>query len=181
VAAEPTGPPEVEIIEVGVERLDDIGSLWRAMHDNDSEVVGEAREVTPLRSSQSSWRRRRVEFESWIRAGEGHLLIAEHDGSPAGFAFYRICRGDLSFETDERMGELEALSVEPDLRRWGLGSLLMEAVEERLAAAGIEFMGLAIISGNADALRFYERWGIVPSHVRCLGRILPGNDPAEAD
>ena len=117
MAAEPTGPPEVEIIEVGVERLDDIGALWRAMHDNDSEVVGEAREVTPLRSSQSSWRRRRVEFESWIRAGEGHLLIAEHDGSPAGFAFYRICRGDLSFETDERMGELcgrYGLDMDPD-------------------------------------------------------------------
>ena len=114
-----------------------------------------------------------------MRAGEGWLLIAERDGSPVGFAFFRVCEGDLSFETDERMGELEALSVEPELRRWGVGSLLMEGVEQRLTAADIEFIGLAVVSGNADALRFYERWGIVPSQVRCLGRILPrtGDQP----
>jgi GNAT superfamily N-acetyltransferase len=70
------------------------------------------------------------------------------------------------------MGELEALSVEPELRRWGIGSLLMEDVERRLAAAGVGFIGLAVIAGNEDALRFYERWGMVPSHVRCLGRTL---------
>jgi hypothetical protein len=26
---------------------------------------------------------------------------------------------------------------------------------------------------DEDALRFYKRWGIVPSHIRCLGRTLP--------
>ncbi len=108
-----------------------------------------------------------------MRAGQGRLLIAERDGSPVGFAFFRVCKGDLSFETGERMGELEALSVKPELRRWGVGSLLMEGVEQRLTAAGIEFIGLAVVSGNNDALRFYERWGIVPSEVRCLGRLLP--------
>jgi len=114
-----------------------------------------------------------------MRAGEGRLLIAERDGSPVGFAFFRVCEGDASFDTGERMGELEALSVEPELRRWGVGSLLMEGVEQRLTAADIAFIGLAVVSGNADALRFYERWGIVPSEVLCLGRILPrtGDQP----
>jgi len=107
--------------------------------------------------------------------GDAWLLIAERDGSPVGFAFFRICEGDWSFETDERMGELEALSVEPELRRWGIGSLLMEEVERRLAAAGIGFIGLAVIAGNEDALRFYKRWGMAPSYVRCLGRTLRGD------
>ena len=173
MTAKPTGPPEIEIIEAGEERLDDVESLWRDMHDFHAEVAGEARKVAPFRPSEDSWQRRRGEFADWMRAGEGRLLIAERDGSPVGFAFFRVCEGDLSFETDERMGELEALSVEPELRRWGVGSLLMEGVERRLTTAGIEFIGLAVVSGNADALRFYERWGIVPSQVRCLGRILP--------
>lgn len=179
MTAKPTGPPEVEIIEAGKERLDDIESLWRDMHDYHAEVVGEARNVAPFRPSEDSWHRRRGEFEEWMRAGEGWLLIAERDGSPVGFAFFRVCEGDLSFETDERIGELEALSVEPELRRWGVGSLLMEGVEQRLTSAGIGFIGLAVVFGNADALRFYERWGIVPSEVRCLGRILPrtGDQP----
>ena len=179
MTAWPTGPPEVEIIEAGEERLDDIESLWREMHDYHAEVVGEARNVAPFRSSADSWLRRRGEFEGWMRTSEGRLLIAERDGSPVGFAFFRLCEADLSFETGERRGELEALSVEPELRRWGVGSLLMEAVEQRLTTAGIEFIGLAVISGNADALRFYERWGIVPSEVRCLGRLLP--QPAVSD
>ncbi len=169
----PTGPPEVEIVEAGEERLADIGKLWRDMHDYHAEVVDEAREVAPFRPSELAWQRRRGEFEDWMRAGEGRLLIAERDGSPVGFAFFRVCEGDLSFDTGERIGELEALSVDPELRRWGVGSLLMEAVEKSLTAAGIEFIGLAVVSGNADALRFYDRWGIVPSQVRCLGRILP--------
>lgn len=173
MTAKPPGPPEVEIVEAGEQRLAEIGGLWRDMHDYHAEVVDEAREVAPLRGAEDAWQRRQDEFRDWMRVGEGHLLIAEREGSPVGFAFFRVCRGDPGFDTGERVGELEALSVDPELRRWGVGSLLMEAVEQRLAAAGIGFIGLAVVSGNVDALRFYDRWGIVPSQIRCLGRILP--------
>lgn len=172
--ADQTGPPEVKIVEAGTERLEDVESLWRAMHDYHAEVAGEAREVAPFRNAEDSWQRRRTEFEDWMREGAGWLLIAEREGSPVGFAFFRIGQSDWSFETNERMGELEALSVEPELRRWGIGSLLMEQVELRLVSAGVGFIGLTVIAGNDDALRFYERWGMTPSHIRCLGRTLPG-------
>lgn len=172
--AEHTGPPEVEIVEAGAERLDDVAPLWRTMHEYNAEVASDARKDAPFRRAEDSWRRRRDEFERWMHAGDAWLLIAEHDGSPVGFAFFRICDGDWSFDTSGRMGELEALSVEPGLRRWGIGSLLMEEVVRRLAAEGIGFLGLAVIAGNEDALRFYERWGMAPSHVRCLGRTVPG-------
>ncbi len=174
MAADQTGPPEVEIVEAGPERLDDVESLWRAMHEYHAEVAGEVRDVVPFRRAEDSWQLRRGEFDRWMRDGDAWLLIAEREGSPVGFAFFRITEGDWGFETDDRMGELEALSVEPELRRWGIGSLLMEQVERRLAAAGVGFIAFAVVAGNEDALRFYERWGIVPSHVRCLGRTLPG-------
>jgi len=177
MSAQLTGPPEVEIVEAGAERLDEVASLWRAMHEYDAEVAGEAREIAPLRRAEGSWRRRRDALERSMRAGDAWLLIAEREGSPVGFAFVRIRDGDRSFETGERMGELEALSVEPELRRWGVGSLLMEELERRLAAAGIGFIGLAVIAGNEDALRFYRRWGMVPSHIRCLGRTLSDGGP----
>jgi GNAT superfamily N-acetyltransferase len=166
------GPPEVQIVEAGAERLDHLESLARAMHEHNGEVAGAVSEVVSFRPAEDFWQRRRIEFERWMRAGEGWLLIAEREGSPVGFAFIRICESDWGFETDERMGELEALSVEPELRRWGIGSLLMEAVEQRLAAAGVDFIGLSVVTGNEDALRLYRRWGIVPSHIRCLGRIV---------
>jgi ribosomal protein S18 acetylase RimI-like enzyme len=174
MTAEQAGPPEVEIVEAGAERLDDLESLWRAMHASNAEIAGEVCEVAPFRRAEDSWRRRRAEFKRWMGAGDAWLLIAEREGSPVGFAFFRICDGDWSFETNGRMGELEALSVEPELRRWGIGSLLMEEVERRLAAAGVGFIGLAVIAGNEEALRLYRRWGMAPSYVRYLGRTLPG-------
>ena len=174
MTAEHTEPPQVEIIEARADRLDDVASLWRAMHDYHAEVAGEAREVAPFRRAEDSWQRRRGDFERWMRAGDAWLLIAEREGSPVGFAFFRLSAGYWSFETNERIGELEALSVEPELRRWGIGSLLMEEVERRLAAAGVGFIGLTVIAGNEDALRFYARWGLAQSHVRCLGRTLSG-------
>jgi GNAT superfamily N-acetyltransferase len=172
--ADQKGPPEVEIVDAGVERLDHVESLWRAMHEYHAGLAGEAREVPPFRDAADSWQRRRADFERWMGEGEAWLLIAEREGSPVGFAFFRICDSDWSFETNERMGELEALSVEPELRRWGIGSLLMEQLELRLAAAGVGFIALNVIAGNEDALRFYERWRIVPAHIRCLGRMPPG-------
>ncbi|MEZ5075422.1 MAG: GNAT family N-acetyltransferase [Solirubrobacterales bacterium] len=177
-APRPAGPPEVEIAEVGAERLDDIERLWCDMHEHDA-AVGGVRDIAPFRAAGDAWRRGRGRFESWMAAGTGRLLIAERDGSPVGFAFFRTCAGDPGFATGERMAELVALSVEPELRRWGVGSLLMEAVEDRLSAAGIDHIALNVVSGNDDALRFYERWGILPSHVRCLGRVMPpaGDDP----
>jgi hypothetical protein len=58
VTAEHTGPPEVEIIEATAERLDDVESLWRAMHEYHAEVAGEAvREVAPFRRAEDSWQR----------------------------------------------------------------------------------------------------------------------------
>lgn len=169
----PAGPPEVEIAEVGIERLDDIEELWCEMHEHDAAVVGDVRDVAPVRAAADAWRRGRGELEGWMAAGTGRLLCAERNGSPVGFAFYRICDGDPGFATGESMAELVALSVEPELRRWGVGSLLMEAVEDRLGAAGIGHIALNVVTGNDDALRFYERWGIRPSHVRCLGRVIP--------
>lgn len=172
MTAQLTGPPEVEIVEAGAERLDDVEPLWGSMQEHHAEVAGDVRNVAPLRQAADSWRRRLGEFERWMGEGDAWLLIAEGEGSPAGFAFFRIRDAGWGFETDERVGELEALSVKPELRRWGIGSLLMEEVERRLVAAGVGFIELAVIAGNDDALRFYERWGMAPSQVRCLGRTI---------
>lgn len=168
-AKRPAGPPEVEIAEGGAERLGEIEGLWRQMHEHDAAVGTSAR----FRPAAEAWRRSYSDFERWMRAETGRLLIAEQEGSPVGFAFFRVRDADPGFATGERMAELVALSVEPELRRWGVGSLLMEAVEDRLSAAGIAHIALNVVSGNDSALRFYERWGILPTHVRCLGRIVP--------
>ena len=68
------------------------------MHEYHAEVAGEAREITPIRRAEDSWQRRRADFERWMRASDAWLLIAEREGSPVGFAFFRICDGDWTCE-----------------------------------------------------------------------------------
>ena len=94
MTADHPGPPEVRIVEASGDRLDDVASLWRAMHEYHADVAGEAREVTPFRCAEDAWQRRRGDFERWMGAGDAWLLIAEHEGLPVGFAFFRICDGD---------------------------------------------------------------------------------------
>ena len=91
MTAEQTGPPEVEIIEATAERLDDVEPLWRAMHEYDAEVAGEAREVAPLRRAEDSWQQRRGEFERWMRAGD-----ARSEERRVGKECLRLCRSRWS-------------------------------------------------------------------------------------
>jgi [ribosomal protein S18]-alanine N-acetyltransferase len=56
-------------------------------------------------------------------------------------------------------GHIITIDVAPTARRSGVGSLLLRAVEERLAAAGIESVGLETAVDNIAALSFYKRHG----------------------
>lgn len=64
--------------------------------------------------------------------------------------------------TDRRPGalawRLRGMAVEPALHGSGVGSLLLDAAVERLAAAGVEVLWA---DGRDTALRFYERHGWV--------------------
>jgi [ribosomal protein S18]-alanine N-acetyltransferase len=56
-------------------------------------------------------------------------------------------------------GHVITIDVAPKARRSGVGSLLLRAVEERLAAAGIDTVGLETAVDNLAALSFYKRHG----------------------
>jgi GNAT superfamily N-acetyltransferase len=166
-------PPHIEIVSAPRDRLEEVSALWQAMHEYHAELIPASAKSVPLRSSEDAWRIRHGEFASMMEAGEAWLWIAERSSVPVGFAFARVHQGDWAYATDGEVGELEALSVEPKMRRWGIGSLLLEAVDRHLSGRGVGFIGLRVVAGNEDAMRLYERWGIVPSEVRCLGRTQP--------
>src|SRR5437764_5181902 len=51
------------------------------------------------------------------------------------------------------------LDVAPDCRLRGLGRRLMREVEASAMVAGVRWMQLHVSTGNAGAIRFYERMG----------------------
>jgi [ribosomal protein S18]-alanine N-acetyltransferase len=58
-----------------------------------------------------------------------------------------------------RTGHVITIDVAPKARRSGVGSLLLLAAEDRLAAAGIHAVGLETAVDNVSALSFYKRHG----------------------
>lgn len=80
--------------------------------------------------------------------------------------------GSVMVGYDGHRGWVYYLAVAPDRRRHGLGRTLMLAAEAWLRARGCPKIQLMVRTGNADALAFYDRLGLVPQDVVTLGRFL---------
>ncbi len=94
-------------------------------------------------------------WEQLLRdAARATLVICPHDAaSPAGFV---ACRS-------EPEAEIIGLYVDPSRWRKGLGTLLMSAALERLAAAGAQRVVVWVMRDNGRARAFYERLGFAPT------------------
>jgi ribosomal protein S18 acetylase RimI-like enzyme len=66
---------------------------------------------------------------------------------------------DNTFPVGAQYAELCSLSVAPQLRGRGIGTRLLDFVDEELARRSIEDVKVAVMVGNTDAERLYERRG----------------------
>jgi ribosomal protein S18 acetylase RimI-like enzyme len=92
------------------------------------------------------------------------VLVAERDGSVVGYAYagiegndYMVLRGPA--------GEIYDLVVDPDHRRQGVGSNLLEAVLEALAKLGAPRAVLFTAAGNDSARTLFEQSGFRPTMI----------------
>ena len=165
---------EVGIIRAGAERIDDVEPLWHAMHQHHRAVAGHLAAVAPFRSDDESWVHRRAFYERMLLARpDSFVLLAERDRRLVGYAAVAVGGTEASLVVGERVGSLESLSVLPEERGQGLGGRLMDAVFEELRRLGVEEISLAVMEGNDDAWRFYERRGLVPYLRLTIGRVPP--------
>jgi [ribosomal protein S18]-alanine N-acetyltransferase len=75
-------------------------------------------------------------------------------GGLAGFVIVHLERVGAGWR-----GYVVTLDVAEEWRRRGLAGMLMREAEARVAAAGGRWMELHVFTGNAAAIRFYERLG----------------------
>jgi GNAT superfamily N-acetyltransferase len=83
-------------------------------------------------------------------------LLAEVDGSTAGFACLRIVP---ALADDYPHATLTELYVRPVWRRCGVGRRLLESAETYARSAGVEQLVLLTGLGNAEAQAFYRALG----------------------
>lgn len=161
---------EVAIVRAGVERLDDLEPLWKALQEHHA-AVAPTLGGAAARSADESWERRREKYAKWLRDPATFFLLAERAGGPVGYAFVTIGEGSQGWAAAERVADKETLSVLPEQRGEGVGSQLMEAVEGELARLGVSELRLLVIAPNSEAIRFYERRGLATVSQVMLGRV----------
>ena len=106
------------------------------------------------------------------------LLVARLGGDVVGFASFAVEHGSL--ELDATRGHLSNLYVDPDFRNHGIGTALLEAVEDALTDRGIDVLLLEVMAENEAARRFYARQGYDDFRVT-MQRSLEGEESSEND
>ena len=93
----------------------------------------------------------------------GTVLVAEKAAQVVG-----VCQLIVFRHLQSRGGlcaEIESLHVHPDHRGAGVGAALLREAVDRARAQGCYRVQLTSNSARPDAHRFYERFGLSPSHV----------------
>ena len=147
-----------QIALAGRDRIDELRPLWLQLHHHHERVS----RVQPFVDDDTSWTMRRRGYEETFDGG-GFALLAEDERGLVGYAMVRIHDGpDDSWDLGDRYGEVWTLVVDEDARGGGLGSALLDAVDDELATRGISALVIGVMEGNDDAQRLYERRGLVP-------------------
>ncbi|HEU5432338.1 MAG TPA: GNAT family N-acetyltransferase [Thermomicrobiales bacterium] len=153
---------DATISPIGLERLDELRPLWLALHHHHRDL-GSAPLVT---DDAASWAARRDVYRTLLAEGEGFLLGAFADAELVGYAAVRFAPGpDDTFPIGERAAEIYSLVVAPEAQGRGIGSRLLNAVDELLASLGVVATSVAAMVENADAIRLYQRRGFEPREV----------------
>jgi GNAT superfamily N-acetyltransferase len=142
-----------------VENLDLVEPMWNALQEHHVQITPELDPQTPKRELGDAWRVRRAKYVHWLEDPETFVVIAEDESGPIGYAFVTVGPGYASWQTGERAGVLETLSVLPDRRSGGVGAALLEAAWNRLGELGVDDMAITTTKTNVDSHRFYERQG----------------------
>jgi ribosomal-protein-alanine N-acetyltransferase len=92
----------------------------------------------------------RGELRAYLRFPGADCLVATIRGEPIGFCLtaYR-----------ENRGHVITIDILKEYRRHGVGSRLLEAVEQRLAKCGVDEVILETATENHSAIAFWEKHG----------------------
>lgn len=161
------------IIEVPQERLHELKPLWQTLYEHQRPITPHLDDrAVPV---EQAWQTRSRVERGWLRSEpQSFVLAAQRDGRYVGYALVRVRSGAdfaASWKASDPLGELATLVVEPEMRDAGVGSALLDAVEDRLRKLGVADMLIGVITTNVDAMRLYERRGAVPFVTEMIQRL----------
>jgi len=162
---------EYELVDVTPSEIESLREAMLALHRFEA-AVQPALGHAPARDDESFWLRYRDWFVRAYRSGDGVCIAARaSDGEIIGFVFGVVKEGDLGFDTGDRVGYIEDISVLESARGAGVGRELVDAIRERFARRGLTSFKLSTVPGNDDARAFYARLGLKPAAQLLIGEV----------
>jgi ribosomal protein S18 acetylase RimI-like enzyme len=168
---------EIRIEAADVDAVDGLRELWLALHHHHAAI---APQTGAFADDETSWRIRSASYREWLAEPGSFLLVARESGRLVGYAIVRVTPTGPEW-TDtwvaaDRMAEIETLVVASELRGSGLGTRLLDAIDEELERQGIGEAIVGLVPGNRGARRLYERRGFRPRWL-ILARSDRGDRP----
>lgn len=139
--------------------------LWVGVHRQHTAVMPE---LAPYVSDRQTWAARSALYADLLARPDTVLLLARAAGELIGYGLAHVMplAGTWiadTWQTGDRIGEIETLAVAPAYRGQGIGTRLLDGLTGELAAAGVTDLVLGALPGNTEAIRLYERHGFRPA------------------
>jgi ribosomal protein S18 acetylase RimI-like enzyme len=155
----------LRIVKGSAQDVPALEPLWVAVHHVHQASMPE---LAPYVSDAETWAELSRHYEHLFEKPDTELLLAFDGDELIGYALTHVLPVEETFipdtwRTGERIGELESLSVLPSHRGQGIGTALLDAVDDAFEARGIRDVIVGALAGNVDALRLYERRGFRPT------------------
>jgi ribosomal protein S18 acetylase RimI-like enzyme len=149
----------------GAEDLHLVEPLWVAVHHRHAQSMPE---LGPYVSDAETWAIRSALYHDLLAKPDTLMLLAVDGDDAVGYGLAHVLALEDTWipdtwRTGGRIGEIESLSVLPAYRGSGLGSMMLDRLEEHLRARGAQDLILGVLPGNEDARRLYERRGYRPT------------------
>jgi len=144
-----------------VDEIASVKHLWLELTEYHWGCAPEVSALADPVDAETSWARRRAQYEGWSSESGWLLLGATVDGQLVAYAAARIVAAASSRSFGSTLGKLETLVVRSTHRGRGIGMLLSEHVERHWRTFDVSHGTVSIIARNSGAQRFYERFDAV--------------------
>lgn len=107
-----------------------------------------------------------LEVRSFLEDEEMTVLVSEESGALTAYAVISMIRRDSAERIPARICYIKHFTVAEEHRRSGIGTELFEAVKCFAREQKCDCIQLGAAAANSDALRFYEKQGMIPRTIR---------------
>jgi ribosomal protein S18 acetylase RimI-like enzyme len=155
---EPSGEGEVEhegrIRVARLGEIDRIAALWALITEHHAELDPLFR----MRRGPVAEGELRELLRALHRDPDAEILVYVRNETPEGLCIVRIDRAPPILEETER-AEITDLGVRPELRRRGVGRLLVDEAQAWIRDRGVARVEIQFASGNAEGQAFWRALG----------------------